>query len=217
MPRPLQIALHCEGNHDAPLAIFARRVVDELTANLADPPYIPDDAILLTDRDKAKAHRSERVITALRPRASQVDLVFVHQDADARDASDTRRSLEPVVSTVRETFPELAACPMIPVRNTESWLLADPSAVERTIGVRLPLADRADRPEQVEQLPSPKQTLQTLIRDRRRRGRLHGPPDYLGYYLLIAEQASWDLLLRVPSFHAMVRDTGIALAQLGFA
>ena len=92
-----------------------------------------------------------------------VDLVFIHRDSDQSDASRRRSEIQDAVRAVGDTR---VWVPVVPVQETEAWLLLDEAAIRRVAGNpsgRNPLS--LPRPASLEQVGRPKELLQAAIRD----------------------------------------------------
>ncbi len=153
-------------------------------------------------------------------------LLLVHADADARslEAAWSER-IEPGMGRALEASNEGAkVCdkivPVIPVRMTESWMLADPATLISVIGTRISLNDLSlpTSPSQVERITHPKDKLGEVVkialkgRSRRRRrerniGRLYEP---------LARRIDLDRLERVPAFRKFRTDLTQVLRELHF-
>ncbi len=84
-----------------------------------------------------------------------VDLLFVHRDADALDPSPRHREVESGVAAAGRTSAWIG---VVPVQETEAWLLLDAQAIRRVAGRpkgTVPL--QLPRPDRVEQIPGPKE------------------------------------------------------------
>ncbi len=88
------------------------------------------------------------------------NLVFVHRDADAHDPEDVRREIASSLASLREPI----HVPVVPVRETEAWLLVDEGAIREVVGnprgtIRLELPP----PDHVEDVPDPKAALKRAV------------------------------------------------------
>ena len=121
----VRFLLVCEGPTDTPLE---RHLADLLVLNGA------------TEVDSATSYRGNRVTDKIRygiQHAGPVDLLFVHRDADSdretRSAGPMRRlsEIENAIQEAEFTGPWVA---VIPVQETEAWLLLDEPAIRRVAG-----------------------------------------------------------------------------------
>ncbi|MFJ8043194.1 hypothetical protein ACIRBX_22135 [Kitasatospora sp. NPDC096147] len=130
-PRPLQPGLVAEGVSDEPfLCALIQRQLDELLLAKSQQSV----AVNPCDRSERRitgAGKAEAVIEAAWDLAQDCDLIFVHSDekehakaekltAELRARATGGKAAEPVC--------------LVPVRMTESWMLADKAAIARTIG-----------------------------------------------------------------------------------
>ncbi|MBL8231577.1 MAG: hypothetical protein JNL98_23980 [Bryobacterales bacterium] len=133
------------------------------------------------------------------------DALFVHRDAEGFPSSLRREE----IAAAARGIPTLHV-PVVPVRMTEAWLLADEQAIRRAAGnpkgkdpLSLPDVHR------LEDVPDPKSLLYGLLRqasglNRRRlsaqfrpQARVHGIPNYTGDY---------SRLDALPAFRALQAD-----------
>jgi hypothetical protein len=93
--------------------------------------------------------------------------MLIHRDADKVDPAKRRREIIDAVRQAQANNPLIpTSVPVIPVRMSEAWLLVDEQALRKAAGnphgkgtIHLPAL------KSLEQLPDPKQTLQTLLVD----------------------------------------------------
>lgn len=139
--------------------------------------------------------------------AGAFHVIFYHRDQGANPERVRTEWLEPLRQ--RWTFQEQLVM-VVPVRETESWLLADGQALRDALGVRWSDVEMGlpTNPRQVEQVPDPKQTLDNVMR---RVSRSTG--DHLGQ---LGELVALDRLSLVPAYRQWWRDTGNALRALGY-
>ncbi|GAB3800854.1 hypothetical protein GCM10027605_17180 [Micromonospora zhanjiangensis] len=99
---------------------------------------------------------------------------------------------------------------MIPVRETEAWLLADGEALRNTLGVRWSDADLGlpRRARDVEQISDPKKVLDQIMCRVSRPVRSH--------YGQLGELISLEKLREVPAYRRWWDDSRVALEALGF-
>jgi hypothetical protein len=143
------------------------------------------------------------------------DILFIHRDAEG-EALQTRQSeIEKLVRPL-----PIRHVPVIPVRMTEAWMLADPAAIRKAAG-----NPNGDAPlnlpdvRKLEQLPNPKSVLHKALtlasgRNARRRTvfpvhrRVHLVPQYTEDF------SPLDVL---PAFQAMQHHIAEAVAALDLA
>ncbi|WP_157442333.1 hypothetical protein [Actinoalloteichus fjordicus] len=148
-------------------------------------------------------------------------LVFLHFDASGSPEREEARAFGPMRRAWESyELPERAVklLPLAPVREMESWALADIDEVNRFAGrdVRQSGVFESELLDEVERLSDPKKTLADALRaSSGRRGRR---PKMAAAVLLqaLAERIRLDQLGRVPSFARWRADTVAALHELGF-
>jgi hypothetical protein len=148
--------LICEGSSDEGLVDHIKDLLvlagmDEVTG------VAPDFRRLPTRISKDMATRL-RVALKLEPSAN---LVLVHRDADSRDPEPRYREIS---EAVKEAVIHQYCISIVPVQETEAWLLLDEDAIRRVAGnprgtVLLPLPP----PKKVEGISDPKSLLKDLI------------------------------------------------------
>lgn len=104
----------------------------------------------------------EKLAAAQRAEPS-ANLFFVHRDADSRDSSLRHHEVGEAVEVCQLTVDWVA---VVPVQETEAWLLLDEAEIRRVArkpkgNVRLNLP----RPHQVENIANPKERLQAILID----------------------------------------------------
>jgi len=92
-----------------------------------------------------------------------VNLIFVHRDADSRDPGPRHAEIEDALRDLDLGVPGVA---VVPVQETEAWLLLDEMEIRRVAenpGGKVPLGLPA--PEKVEMIANPKELLfETLLK-----------------------------------------------------
>lgn len=108
---------------------------------------------------------AERIASAVR--LHPCDILIVHRDAERESREVRVREIVAAADAALPSRPDQTTLPVVcavPVRMTEAWLLAVPSAIEAAVGARQgscvvpPL-------HKLESLPDPKQTLAELLRE----------------------------------------------------
>jgi hypothetical protein len=147
--------------------------------------------------------------------------LIVHVDADDKTPDKAMNErIEPGFELVKASQAEICKqlIPIIPIRMTEAWMLADPEAFKEVIGTNIAAKDLGlpVHPHQVESVLKPKQKLKLAIRlalakrSRRRRssirvGELYEP---------LARQISLERLSAVPAYQRFVDDFTTCLIAL---
>lgn len=152
----LSFLLIGEGSSDVQLVAHLKELctrcgADEVTGSAPDLRLLPEVGHSLNDKLSA-ALRWE----------PDVDLVFIHRDADGPDPAPRRAEIQRVA---REMERDLPAIPLVPVRATEAWLLVDEAEIRRAAGnpngrVQLDIPSPTD----AETVSDPKQLLFDLLR-----------------------------------------------------
>jgi len=141
----VRFVLLCEGSSDEPL-------VEHLQELLVS--HGADEASGYSDSSKGTvADKLARILEM----GAQVDVAFVHRDADSPDAEPRLREIANGVRRAAFTNPYV---PVVPVQEIEAWLLIDESAIRSVVGNpngRMPLD--LPSPEHVEEVARPKEAL----------------------------------------------------------
>ncbi|OLZ58687.1 DUF4276 family protein [Amycolatopsis keratiniphila] len=149
-----------------------------------------------------------------------LNLVFFHYDGTSNPEREAAKSWVPMmdewanVTSGAENEP--AFVPLVPIREMESWALADSKVVNELAGVDITASGvfEVNLLPKVEKLTDPKRTLAEALRSgarRRRQGR-----DIHDYLDTIAQRSDLERLRAVPSFKAWQTDTETALRRIGF-
>jgi hypothetical protein len=155
-------------------------------------------------------------------RAKQAhDLFVLHADASRAARARIESSIVEEIragAALRCTLERWRLVPLLPSREMEAWVLADPDAIARALGYvnGWPDGVHLDYDVQgVESIPSPggifEQVIVALQRGRRFRRRESGSL----LLNVIAESCDLDALRRLASFRAFEAEVSIALANLG--
>jgi hypothetical protein len=152
-------------------------------------------------------------ILKLEPHAN---LLFLHRDADARDSSQRHDEIRQVASSCEVTQKWVA---VVPVQETEAWLLLDETAIRAVAGKpngRAPL--NLPRPAHLENVATPKEVLKNkLTIASELTGRRHKifKADYPSQRRrLLNKLPIGGLLLDVPSWISLKSATEAAIRHL---
>src|ERR1700722_8552196 len=140
----------------------------------------------------------ERVQTAIAEDLTCFDLVFAHNDHNERKKLDHLRKQLLVPADSR-------LIGLVPVRETEAWMLADLDAL-RARGGGVDVSGLPTSPGGVEQLPDPKATLSKAL-GRRASNDVF---EFLGLNVSLAR------LAQVPAYQLFLQDLTTALKELNF-
>lgn len=93
----------------------------------------------------------------------------------------------------------ISILPVIPVRNTNAWMLVDFGAFQRVVGTHLRPEELGfvSQPHQVESIQDPKTVFRTAVREARPRRK---PIPFDDVFRPLAQQVDLDLLKKVPAF-----------------
>lgn len=113
---------------------------------------------------------------------------------------------------LRENEPDSFAVGIVPVRETEAWVMADGEALRNALGVRLSDHELGvpKNPKDVEGLADPKKSFERACRNRRRS---RGPSPTV-YLPRLGETIRLEILDRVPAFERFRADLVAALRDL---
>ncbi|MEZ0111216.1 hypothetical protein ABH920_005231 [Catenulispora sp. EB89] len=209
--RPLLAVLVCEGASDEWfLPVLLRRAIQRL----CDGGRV--EVQVEVEVAAADHQRPDTIIDAL-DELPRFDVVLYHHDGTP--AASAEAKIEEVrrdVTTVRRE-PFVA---VVPVRETEAWLLADVATLARAVGVpsAVVIEAAAARAKDVEGVADPKKALNSLAAaaaGRRRSGsRLQAErPDL---YAAVAADLDLDRLRQVPSFQRWWDEMAQALEMMGY-
>ena len=162
------------------------------------------------------APRGERIAQAAQEAAGAWNLLFVHADADGDAERALRERVAPGLGQVRDAArPRAEGVAVVPVQETEAWVLADGDALRAVFGSTL--TDNAlGLPAQVaalEQLAEPKLALHAAFlatRPTGRRARAGATP----LFNALGEQVALDRLRALRSFRTLELDLHVALQRL---
>lgn len=187
----MSIALHVEGQSDFE---FLEPLLRRLAIGHAPPGTVLAPIFRIGRREKS----DDALLAKIREAAEQsaVDVVCLHQDADSRSRYDAVMAgkLALCEKARAKAGSRFGCVPIVPLRETEAWALADPSALCVALGIRqLPSGwmERVRLPEDIQQ---PKEVLKGLVGEVRRRRQSLQPLPQLG------ELVSIEALDRLPAF-----------------
>jgi Domain of unknown function (DUF4276) len=161
------LALFAEGNSDHP---FLRRIiyrsVEDLGAQLSQQRLEVQERFV--DGDKySHERRAERVLEAFGKRIEQgaINLLFIHADGDSNPEVARTERVVPALNLIRQRYPvtNIGLVPVIPVRETEAWALADSDALKAEMGWHGELRRLTDvQLDDPEALRDPKDALKSI-------------------------------------------------------
>ena len=217
----LALALYAEGDTDhqfLPTIIqrTSRRICERHGLRNVDVLSI---ASIMVRKAGLKQH--ERILLAARA-ADKSHALIIHADADDHTPEKAlRERFQPGYERVQQLNANVCKnlLPIVPVRMTEAWMLADPDALQEVIKIdikpyELGLPKKA---KQVESYADPKQTLRQVVQkaySHKTRRQRHISIEYL--YEALAREISLDRLADVPAYQRFVGELTAALRTLNF-
>jgi hypothetical protein len=205
--RYLASGLVAEGiTDDRFLRPLLSRALEELCAGEFDESVEVSDVQVL--RSRSGPLGVDSILELLDGQGGSFVLVFVHRDQGANADRVRSEWTEPLRSRWDDRTGRLVM--VVPVRETEAWMLADGEALRAVLRVRWP--DRQlgvpATPRRVEEVVDPKQAL------RRMEARISRSFD--AYLDRLGEEVSIEVLRKVPAFRQWWDDTCSALAKVGY-
>ncbi|MHB8625002.1 MAG: DUF4276 family protein [Aggregatilineales bacterium] len=186
---------------------------------------LPDADILPLPMTTEAGSQNEK-LKEVACQASGYHLVVFHLDADNRDA---QKAFEDRFAPGYEALQQLEVCadgqlpnihivPVIPIRMTEAWLLADFEAFRSVVGTALlaKVLGFAAHPHQVEGIHDPKTVFDKAVQDAgQRRGRRKRIAPSEVYKPLVA-RLSLELLAKIPAYSLFTGRLHAELKNLGY-
>lgn len=193
MGRYLTMALFCEGREDERfLAGVIERQAGAL--GLAGRGF----SVGTVEPQPCRTTRgAEHLDCAVLEAALAFDLVFLHNDHNERGKTSALQS-----RLGSACPPQTRFVPVIPIRETEAWMLADPNALPRGAVTNVLPAN----PRDVESVRDPKKPLADAL----------GRPLDAASAEYIGERISLGRLGQVPAYQSFMQDLTKALKELSF-
>jgi hypothetical protein len=133
--------------------------------------------------------------------AGRCDILFVHSD------SNERAKAEKLLSVVQAGESRGQPVVLVPHRETESWMIADPAAFVRLSGADITHLPAS--PKEAEKVKDPKKTLTAVMAKVNHRA----PEDY---FASLGQHVDLTVLAAMPSYAAWVADTEQALKGMRY-
>lgn len=188
-----------------------RRLLEQLLRHAHQPVEIQRPALAL-GRGKRDIASQQALV---REQSREFHIAFLHADGAGDPVRARRERIAPVAEALNNCG-GARVIGVVPVHETEAWMLCDGDALRRALGTNID--DRRlgvpANPDEVERLHDPKTRLHEVCtaawggRRRRRRG---GPPREL-----LGELVGLDALGRLPAFRALEEELQQSLGELGF-
>ncbi|MER5703410.1 DUF4276 family protein [Micromonospora sp. NPDC002296] len=171
-----------------------------------------EDAVEVADVQPLRARKgpcsTADVMKLVEQNSASFLLVFFHHDQGTSADRVAAEWLRPLRQLWGDRPEQLIA--VVPVRETEAWLLTDGDALRSALGVRWTDAEMGlpAQPRRVEQVADPKKVLNDIM------GRVsRSTADHFGQ---LGELVSLARLDDVPAYRQWWSDTSDALARLGY-
>ena len=211
----LGLALYAEGKTDYQfLCPLLLRLCLSACGPAAQPVEVGDVLPLDHAENLQGAARAERIAQAAQDAAPAWNILFVHADADGDAGRALRERIVPGLELVRgQGRRRTEGVAVLPVRMTESWVLADSDALRAVFGTTLDDAalGLTLHGAALDRLADPKLTLDAAFAATRPTGRRAGATALLN---ALGEQVALGQLRTLPSFRALEADLDTALRRL---
>lgn len=216
--RYLGLALYSEGRTDdyflRPLLL---RLCDRLCRREARGPVdISDVEALIDEPDMGQAPRHERILAAARAHRGAWQILFIHGDGEGDAPAARQDRVQPGIDAVQAEFGQQGrAVGVIPVRETESWVLCDGDALRRVLGTTLTDAELG--------LPTTARAIETSLDPKRILEQAFAATQPTGQRLrrgiaphldALGEEVDLERLDRLPSFRALTDELRAVLRHM---
>lgn len=182
-------------------------------------PHVDVQAIAIDDVPNTVAGDRDRLLWI----AQQYDgfpVAIYHMDADTRTTESTLANrFQPAHDALQRTDDDvgIAIVPVIPVHNTNAWMLVDFDAFRQAVGTHKTAAELGfpDSPHQVEALPDARPIFRQAVQQAR--GGRKRKVSFQGLYKRLANAIDLQRLRQVPAyqeFEGRLRETLITLHYL---
>lgn len=205
--RYLASGLVAEGRTDDRfLRPLLSRALEELCSREFDEMVEVSEVQVL--RSRVGPHSVAEIVELADEQRDSFLLLFVHRDQGASPGRVRSEWIEPLRTIWQDRSERLVM--VVPVRETEAWMLADGDALRAVMRVKWPDSQFGvpAPPRRVEEIADPKQVLKGLG-DRVSR-------TFDAYLDRLGEEISIETLSRVPAFRQWWDDTRSALTEAGF-
>ena len=218
----LGLALIAEGPTDHQ---FLRPLLERFTETLClararGLVEIPSMIELHSPRRVKDSDRATRILEAARDAWGSFHILFIHSDGGGDPTAAEVNCIDPARRAIRDDVDlgegSTRTVAIVPVRETEAWMLADGDAIREAFGTTLTNA-RLGLPSHaraVETIPDPKVELDRILASvlgrASRRRRLQN------YLATIGQTARFERLREVPSFQSFEEQFTAALTGLAY-
>lgn len=198
MSRPLLPGLVAEGETDE---LFLGPLIHRQLSNLVESSAKYAIEVGETRIGGCRTVRArDAVAEAVTELADECHLIFVHHDHNERGKADR------LIREMRDSGSIPPTIALVPIRETEAWLLADRALWESLRGARTGGLCACAR--DVEKIADPKYALQNVIPNR--------TPSVQDLFEYVGRRIDLGALREVPAYARWVGDTEEALRELGY-
>jgi hypothetical protein len=212
------LALFAEGPSDHRLLQpLLQRAVEDYIAQHAYGAVEVGPMRQLPAPDGEYGSRADLIAAAALANEGAFHLLFVHADGAGDPAAARAQRVEPAkerVAAVVGTDRRVVA-PVVPVRETEAWALADGDALRAVLSTRA-TDDDLGLPAVIEGDADPKRTLNEAVRRARGGRRSRRQRSAAEYFDLLGQVLPLESLRRLGAFNQFEVDLGVALGELGY-
>lgn len=217
--RWLGLALYAEGPTDHRfLEEVLRRAVEHILISGGHAVEVGHVQRLEPPRDAAA--REDRIARGALAMQGAFHILFVHADSDGNEALAREERVMPGLRAIEQVVGTDSRCgvPVVPVRETEAWALADYERLTRVLGTTLSAADLGlpSSPALLERETDVKALFEKVVARARSGRRSRRRPKPAAFLDLLGESVRVGECSQLPAFAVMLSDLAVALQQLGF-
>ena len=146
------------------------------------------------------------------------DIICIHADTDNLSPQQAiQQRIQPVINTIRNKGNTSCIVPIMPIRMTEAWMLADKDAFIEELDTEKSYAD-LNISSNIENIADPKQIIIEAIRivDADLPKKERGQVDISDLYTVLALSSQLSELERLSSYQTFVEDVVTCLKHLNF-
>ena len=222
--RTMTLALYAEGSTDGD---FLPKIIERTAKNILAQHSSQSIQVRLPYSKWNKPVdivKRDQCILYIARETSIYDALIIHSDGDHRGYEQTLSELfEPgkkLVLEAKDKAEEICSdlVPLIPVRMTEAWMLADPDALCTVLGKKAEarVLGIPTKAKLVEKELKPKKTLEQIIQAAYPQQSRDWKYFKLKLYKELGSEISLTRLNEVPSYHQFVEDMTTVLQALNF-
>lgn len=215
------VGLLTEGSTDTR---FLQPVVEKTLNEIARIEYRGDIEVRILPLDKEKAGLSftEQVLAAAKDAYAQygINILCIHADADSKNLEASyQNKIKPMLAALAlKSADEYCkiALPIIPIQETEAWMLADTDLLKDEINTTMPDHELGIH-RAPEMVANPKEVIEEAIRIARQHltKRRRSESSIAALYQPIGEKIAIEHLQKLPSFVNFQDNVRKAFQELG--